>query len=63
MYYAFGNNDVYVVADLPDAATATAVSVTVNASGGAAVTTIPLISDEEMDEAARKAVGYRAPGR
>ena len=62
-YFAFGETDVFLIADLPDPATAAAVSLTVNAAGGAKVTTIPLMMPEEMDAASRKSVQYRAPGR
>jgi uncharacterized protein with GYD domain len=62
-YFAFGQTDVFLVADLPDAVSAAAVSLTVNAAGGAKVTTIPLMTPEEMDAASRKSVQYRAPGR
>jgi len=61
-YFAFGDTDAYVVVDLPDNATATAISLVVNAAGGAQVTTIPLITPEEADEAAKKSVEYRPPG-
>ena len=62
-YFAFGETDVYLIADLPDAASAAATSLTVNAAGGAKVTTIPLMTPEEMDVACKKSVKYRAPGR
>ena len=61
-YYAFGDADVYVVVDMPDVASAVAVSLAVNASGAVALKTIPLFSVEEMDEAAKKQVAYRPPG-
>jgi uncharacterized protein with GYD domain len=61
-YFAFGDTDAYVVVDLPDNATATAISLVVNAAGGAQVTTVPLITLEEADEAAKKSVEYRPPG-
>ena len=61
-YFAFGDTDAYVVVDLPDNATATAISLVVNAAGGAQVTTIPLITAEEADEATKKSVEYRPPG-
>ncbi len=61
-YYAFGDADAYVIADLPDAATAAAVSLAVNAAGAVNLRTTVLLSPEEMDEAARKQVGYRPPG-
>jgi uncharacterized protein with GYD domain len=62
-YFAFGPTDVFLIADLPDAVSAAAVSLTVNASGGAKTTTIPLMAPEEMDAASKKSVQYRAPGR
>jgi uncharacterized protein with GYD domain len=61
-YFAFGDTDAYVVVDLPDNATATAISLVVNAGGGAQVTTVPLITPEEADEATKKSVEYRPPG-
>jgi uncharacterized protein with GYD domain len=61
-YYAYGENDAYVITDLPDAATGIAVSLAVNASGAVRLSTIPLITPEEIDAASKKSVGYRAPG-
>lgn len=61
-YFAFGETDVFIIADIPDAKSAAAVSVTVNAAGGAQVTTTPLMTPEEMDEACKKSVRYQAPG-
>ena len=62
-YYAFGEVDAYVIIDVPDSVTATAVALAVNQSGGASVRTVVLISPEDMDKAAKKSVTYRAPGR
>ena len=61
-YYALGDTDVFIIADVPDAKSAAAISLTVNAAGGAQVTTIPLMTPEEMDEACKKSVRYRPPG-
>jgi len=61
-YYAFGDADVYAVIDVPDAATAAALSLAINASGSVQLSTIPLLSPEEIDAASKKSVGYRAPG-
>jgi uncharacterized protein with GYD domain len=61
-YYAFGDVDAYVICDLPDATTATALALTVNQSGKASVTTTVLMTCEEVDRAAKKAVEYRPPG-
>ena len=62
-YFAFGEGDAYVICDLPDAATAAALSMNVNAGGAASVRTVVLLTPEQMDEAARKSVSYRPPGR
>ena len=61
-YFAFGDTDVIVIADIPDAKSAAAISLTVNAAGGAQVTTTRLMTPEEMDEACKKSVRYRPPG-
>ena len=62
MYYAFGDTDIYLIADLPDAASATAMSLAGSASGAAVIRTVPLISVEEVDDATKKTVGYTPPG-
>jgi uncharacterized protein with GYD domain len=61
-YFAFGGDDAYVTVDLPDATTAAAVSLAVNSSGGAQVTTVPLLTPEDVDAAAKKSVDYTPPG-
>ena len=61
-YFAFGDTDVYVIADLPDNAAAAALALTVSAGGGATVDTTVLISPEEIDQAAGKDVKYKPPG-
>jgi uncharacterized protein with GYD domain len=62
-YFAFGEADAYVIADLPDTVSATAAALTVNASGAVAVKTVVLITPEEVDQATKKTVTYRAPGQ
>jgi uncharacterized protein with GYD domain len=61
-YFAFGDHDAYVIVDLPDNETAAAIALTVNASGGAAVETVALLSPEEVDAAAKKNVDFRPAG-
>lgn len=61
-YFAFGERDVYTVVDLPDNESATAVALTVNASGAVKVRTTVLLTPEEVDAAAKRSVEYRAPG-
>jgi uncharacterized protein with GYD domain len=61
-YFAFGATDVYVIVDVPDAASAAAVSMATTASGAVRVNTTVLITPEEMDEVRTKSVEYRPPG-
>lgn len=62
MYFALGDADAYVICDLPDLASVAAVSLSANAAGAVRVSTVALMSVEEMDAAAKKSVAYRAPG-
>jgi uncharacterized protein with GYD domain len=61
-YFAYGDADAFVIVDLPDSASATAVSLAVATSGAVRVKTIVLITPEEVDHAVKKTVHYRAPG-
>jgi uncharacterized protein with GYD domain len=62
-YNALGEDDVYVIADLPDNSTAAAIGVTVSATGLVRARTTALLTVEETDRALEKSVNYRAPGR
>ena len=62
-YYAFGDTDLYVIADLPDNATAAALVLTVTSNGTVACKTTVLMTPEELDEAAKKTPSYRPPGQ
>lgn len=61
-YFAFGDTDLYVIAELPDHSAAAAVSLAVAQSGRASTRTVVLMTAEEMDAASTKTVAYRAPG-
>ena len=61
-YYAYGEADAYLIVDLPDATSGIALSLTVNATGAVHLSTIPLITPEEIDQASKKKPKYRAPG-
>jgi uncharacterized protein with GYD domain len=61
-YFAFGDTDAYVIVDVPAAEVATAVALAVNASGGATVKTVVLLTPEEVDAAAQRSVDYQPPG-
>ena len=62
-YYAFGETDVFVIVDLPDNVSTTALALIVNAAGTAKVKTTVLITPEEVDQAVKRSVDYRPPGQ
>jgi uncharacterized protein with GYD domain len=62
-YYALGKTDLFVIAELPDNATAAAMALAVGQSGLATTRTTALLSTEEAEAATKKAVPYRGPGR
>ena len=62
-YYAFGEDDVVGVVDMPDKVSMAALSLMVNASGAIAVKTTVLLMPEEIDEATKKVTDFRAPGQ
>jgi len=62
-HWAFGHDDVYIIVDLPDDETAAAVSLTVARAGTVSdLTTVKLLTAEQMDAALSRDVGYRPPG-
>lgn len=61
-YYAFGEADAVGVVDAPDAASAAAVSMIINASGAVTIKLTPLMTPEEIDAASKKSPAYRPPG-
>lgn len=63
MYYTFGADDVVVIFDFPDNVSAAALALAVAASGGATTRTTPMLTVEETDNALKKAVSYKAPGK
>ena len=61
-YFAFGEDDAYVIVDAPDHASVAATAVAINASGAVHTKTVVLLTPEEIDQAVKKNVTYRAPG-
>lgn len=61
-YFGFGDDDAYVIVDLPDNASAAALALGVNSSQAARAKTVVLLTPEEVDEATKKNVTYRPPG-
>jgi uncharacterized protein with GYD domain len=63
IYYAFGETDVLGIFDLPDQASAAALSLMINSSGAVKLRLTPLLTPEDLDAAAGKTPTYRAPGQ
>lgn len=61
MYYAYGEDDVVTIVDFPDTTSMAAVSLMVKASGALQTRATPLLTVEEIDEAARKQAAFRPP--
>lgn len=62
IYYAFGEEDVYIILEMPDHASVAGLSLAISAAGGIACNTTVLLTPEEIDEAVKTVVDYRAPG-
>src|ERR1017187_9215993 len=60
-YYAFGPDDCYVIADLPDQQTATAIGLAINADARVRLKTVVLLTPEEIDAAAKTSIDYHPP--
>ena len=61
--FAFGEDDVFVVAELPDNVTAAAIGLAVGASGLTTLRTVVLLTPEEIDAAAAMHAEYHGPGQ
>jgi uncharacterized protein with GYD domain len=62
MYFAFGDQDVFIIGELPDNASAVALVIKVNAAGLSKCKTTVLLTAKEIDEAVKKNSIYRPPG-
>jgi uncharacterized protein with GYD domain len=60
--FALGDYDAYVILDAPDERAVTAASLAVGSSGHASISTITLLTADEVDDAIASMQGYRAPG-
>ena len=61
-YFAFGDDDVYVIVDAPDNVSAATASLAVNSTGAITTKTVVLLTAEEMDEVTRRTADFRPPG-
>jgi uncharacterized protein with GYD domain len=62
-YYSINTDEAYVICDLPDLITGAAISLNVDSTGMVDINVTPLLTPEQVDEAAAKVVHYRAPGQ
>jgi uncharacterized protein with GYD domain len=62
-YWAFGDEDVVAICEMPDNVSAAALSLAVSASGAVSIKTTVLMTAEEMDQAVQKSVEFRPPGQ
>jgi uncharacterized protein with GYD domain len=62
-YFAFGEEDTYLVLDLPDNQAAAAAALVIGAAGAVRTKTTVLLTPEEVDRATKMKVEYQAPGR
>jgi uncharacterized protein with GYD domain len=61
-YFAFGDADVYVIADLPSDEAAAALAMSVNRTASTRLKTVVLLTPEQFDAAAKTLPDYRPPG-
>jgi uncharacterized protein with GYD domain len=62
MYWAFGKDDFYVIGELPDHTAAAALAATTSAAGAVSITTVVLLTANDIDQAVKLHPKYRAPG-
>jgi uncharacterized protein with GYD domain len=62
-YFGFGDTDIYAIVDGIDNATAAAFSMGVGSTGTlSSIKTTVLLTAEEIDQAGKRTMSYRAPG-
>ena len=62
LYWAFGEDDVYCIVDLPNSLSMAALSLSAAAAGLVRPTTVVLMTPEEVDEVTKQSSDIRAPG-
>jgi uncharacterized protein with GYD domain len=61
-YFAFGDADAYVIAELSSDEAAAALALSINRSGSTKIRTVVLLTPEQIDAAANIAPDYKPPG-
>jgi uncharacterized protein with GYD domain len=62
-YFAFGDDDFFIISDGVDNVSLLTATLIANASGAVKVKTTVLLTAKEVDEATRKTADYRPPGQ
>jgi uncharacterized protein with GYD domain len=62
LYFAFGEDDVFVICDMPSDEAAAAIGLTVGASGSVSLRTVALLTPEQIDAAAQLSPAFTPPG-
>jgi uncharacterized protein with GYD domain len=61
-YYSNGEQDFYIIVNLPDNVSSTAITLAGNASDTFRIRAVALLTPEQMDEAVKLKVDFRPPG-
>ena len=62
-YFAFGENDAYVIVEAPDNASVAGMSLTIGGSGAVHTKTVVLLTPEEIDQASKTVILQPAAGK
>ena len=62
-YFAFGDADVVAIIDVPDNIAAATLAIGIASTGTVGLKTIVLMTPEEVDQAAKKTLSFRAAGQ
>jgi uncharacterized protein with GYD domain len=62
-YYSNGEQDFYIIVNLPDNISSTAITLAGNTSGTFRIRAVALLTPEQMDEAINMKVDFRPPGQ
>jgi uncharacterized protein with GYD domain len=61
--FAFGEDDIYTIVDMPDSESIAALALTVGSSGAVKVRTVVLMTPDQLDRAAKLRPDYTPPGQ
>mgnify|MGYP003574805118 FL=1 len=63
MHFAFGDDDFFIIADVPDNVKAAAGSLIASSTGAVSAKITVLLTPEELNEVSNTSVEYRPPGQ